>query len=94
MATRTANALTASESVVTADLGDELVLLDVHSGTYFGVDPIGARIWQLIGQGRTEEEIVLDLLTEYEVEATVLRLDVRNFLELLLAKGLLRERDR
>ena len=34
-------------------LGDETVILDLASGTYYGLDPVGARIWQLMAEGQT-----------------------------------------
>ena len=38
--------------VMARTVGDETVILDLASGTYYGLDPIGARIWQLMGEGR------------------------------------------
>ena len=37
-------------------VGDETVILDLASGTYFGLDPVGARIWALMGEGKTLAE--------------------------------------
>jgi hypothetical protein len=39
-----------SAQVMARRVGNETVLLDLASGTYFGLDPVGARIWQLIGK--------------------------------------------
>lgn len=39
---------TVSEDVVVREVGGELVLLDLGSGQYFGLDAIGARIWELL----------------------------------------------
>lgn len=83
--------LVVNDSVIHAELDDEAVLLNVENGVYFGLDAVGARIWQLIGQGTTQEEIVNQLLAEYDVEPSQLDADVREFARVLVSKGLARE---
>lgn len=39
-----------SEDVVTREVGGELVLLDLNSGQYFGLDAVGGRVWELLAQ--------------------------------------------
>ena len=34
-------------------VGEETVLLHLDSGTYFGLDPVGTRAWQLIQAGKS-----------------------------------------
>lgn len=38
----------ASDDVVSREVGGEFVLLDLASGMYFGLDPVGGRIWELL----------------------------------------------
>jgi hypothetical protein len=83
--------LTINESVIHATLDDEALVLDVEQGLYFGLGGVGARIWELLEQPSTEEEIVRQLLEEYEAEPAHVRAAVRDFLQLLAAKGLTRE---
>ena len=81
----------AEESVVSAELDGETVLLNVQSGIYFGLDAIGSEIWKMVEPGATEEHIVQRLAADYDVEINKLRADIREFLDLLLTKGLVRE---
>lgn len=54
-----------SNEQVAADLAEEVVILSLKSGEYFGLNPVGAVIWSLI-QKPTELEAVRDqLLREY-----------------------------
>ena len=62
--------------VMARTVGDETVILDLASGTYFGLDPVGARIWALMGGGATLAEICATMLEEYEVEREQLEADV------------------
>jgi hypothetical protein len=80
-----------NETVVSAELDDEVVLLNVETGTYFGLDAIGSRIWRLLAQGAAEGDILERLLAEYDVEPAQLRSDLSGFLGVLTAKGLVRQ---
>ena len=57
----------------------------------FVMSPVGARIWELLGEGKDTAELVPLLLEEYEVEPEVLKADVGEFLTELSRLGLLLE---
>ena len=76
--------------VMARTVGDETVILDLASGTYFGLDPIGARIWALMAEGRALTEICTTMLEEYEVEREQLQADVLKLAQDLRAQGLVR----
>jgi hypothetical protein len=75
-------------AVVSAYLGDEAVLLNSETGIYFGLDPMGTRIWNLITEGSSEEEIFARLLDECDVAPDQLHSDLAEFVNLLTTKGL------
>lgn len=64
-----------SPNVIARGVGHETVILDLASGTYFGLDPIGARIWALIGDGKTLAQACDVLVEEYDVTRDVLEAD-------------------
>ncbi|TVQ85975.1 MAG: PqqD family protein [Chromatiaceae bacterium] len=78
--------------VMTRTVGNEMVILDLASGTYFGLDPVGARIWALMGEGRTLAEICDQMLEEYEVTREALEADALRLAGELEAQGLIRVR--
>jgi len=43
------------------------ILIDLKSGIYFGLDPIGTRIWQLFAQHELLTEIAQTIVAEYDV---------------------------
>jgi Coenzyme PQQ synthesis protein D (PqqD) len=57
-------------------VGDETVMIDLVSGTYFGLDSIGARIWQLIEQGKSLSQVCDALVEEYNVSRDVMEQDI------------------
>ncbi|MBL0351635.1 MAG: PqqD family protein [Dechloromonas sp.] len=74
--------------VMAREVGEEIVILDLAGGSYFGLDPVGARIWELMGEGRTLAEISATMLEEYEVTAEQLQGDVIKLAGELAERGL------
>lgn len=58
---------TPSPDVVSRRLGDEVVLVDLRTNRIFALSPTGARLWELLSEGRSRPEIEEQLLREYEV---------------------------
>ncbi len=75
--------------VMARRVGEETVILDLASGTYFGLDPVGARIWQLLSEGKTLAEICVVMLAEYDVSSEDIERDVLSLAEELHAKQLI-----
>ncbi len=80
-------------SVVRADLEGQAILLNVETGTYFGLDEVGDAIWKGVEQGASEVEISGLLAQEYNIDPVQLRSDVTDFLGQLQAHELIREVD-
>jgi hypothetical protein len=78
-----------ADGIVFKQVGSEIVLLDFERGIYFGLDAVGARIWQLVADERSIAEILQTLGDEYDVTPEVLAQDVAELVEDLTAKGLL-----
>lgn len=71
----------ASPGLTAANLGDEAVLLDSNSGRYYGLNELGARIFELIRTPTRVDEVKGKLLEEYRVEESKLEADLTAFLQ-------------
>jgi len=71
-------------------IGDDIVILDFPSGSYFGLDAVGARIWDLMGEGKTIDEICDALVQEYDVSIEQVRRDALSLVVELSEKGLIK----
>ena len=80
--------VTIPTQVMARTVGDETVILDLASGTYYGLDPVGARMWQLMSEGNSLNSVCDSMLGEYEVTREALEGDIRRLTEELQAKGL------
>ena len=50
-------------------LEDEVAIVQLKAGVYYGLDPVGARIWELIATPRSLRTVRDVVLAEYEVDA-------------------------
>jgi len=76
------------KEVVWTKLGDEVAILNSQTGTYFGLDPVGSRIWCLMADGCAIDEVVAKLLAEYEVDEARVRNDLHDLIEELKERSL------
>jgi hypothetical protein len=71
------------------DLEGEAVVLSLANGRYYGMNSVGARIWELVQDSRSTDEIEQAILLEYDVEPEVCSQQVSAFLRRMLAEELL-----
>ena len=74
---------------VSCDLAGEAVILSLTSGQYFGLNEIGARIWNLIQGPKTVCSVLEALLQEYDVTPDQLEGDLLALLEEMAINGLI-----
>jgi coenzyme PQQ biosynthesis protein PqqD len=67
--------------VLAQQADDELVLLDVQAGSYFALNEVGARVWELCDGSRSVAEIVGALGVEFDAPHGTIENDVRELLE-------------
>jgi hypothetical protein len=73
---------------IACDMGGETVILDLKSGTYYGLDVLGARIWSLIEQPASLLSIRDAIVADYEVDDATCEQDIRMFLKQMHEAGL------
>ena len=85
--------ISAVKEQVSCDLAGEAAILDLKSGQYYGLNPMGARIWTLIQEPRSIAEVLNTLLNEYEVDASQCEQDVMALVQKMAATGLIEIQD-
>jgi len=82
-------AIKPAQDVVFRDLSGEAVLLNLTTGTYFGLNESGTRMWQLLLETGDLEKTLDRIKDEYDVDDSRLRLDLDVLIRQLVEKGLL-----
>jgi hypothetical protein len=84
----------ASEDQVSSRLADETVILSLRTDIYFGLNEVGAFIWQrLQQQPQRVSELCEAIVETYAVSADTCREDVTKLLDGLIEQGLVSVRD-
>jgi Coenzyme PQQ synthesis protein D (PqqD) len=81
--------VTAAAEQVSCPLGDEAAILNLKNTVYYGLDPVGARIWALLQEKRSVSELRDTLVDEYDVEAERCERDLLDLLEKMRVEGLI-----
>lgn len=71
----------AADHQTSAEVDGESVILDLEDGIYYGLNPMGARIWKQIQEPTAVEEITEAITAEYDVDAERCREDVLSLLQ-------------
>lgn len=71
-----------------SELDGEAVILNLATGTYFGLNVVGARIWELLTAGRDLREIRATLLDEFDVTPEVCEADLIEVVGRMATDGL------
>lgn len=80
-----------SSEAFAAPLDDSVLLLNAETGRYHGLNPVAARIWDLLAEPITQDALIAKLLTEFDVSPEECRDQVSAFLGDLRERGLLKQ---
>lgn len=79
------------DDVIYQALHDELILLNMKSQQYFGLDDVGSDMWKLLVE-HGDVEVVADRISEqYHTDRETVRNDLAVLVDRLIAAGLLKE---
>lgn len=82
-----------NSEAISCELAGETVILDMASGRYFALDPVGTRVWEWIQRSCTVASLCDWLQQEYDVDPALCRQDISILLEQLAAHGLVKLND-
>jgi hypothetical protein len=82
-----------SKNVFCSDVDREKVILNLKTGAYYGLEELGARIWDLLQQSKTFIEIRDIVTREYQVETEECERDLQELLQELLDAELIEVAD-
>jgi DNA-binding transcriptional regulator GbsR (MarR family) len=77
------------EGLIEAEVDGELVALHVENGTCYGFNGTATRVWSLLAEPMTLDELCGALTAEFDVDAETCRADVSELLRELESDGLI-----
>ena len=82
----------ATREHASCEVGGEAVVLALREGVYYGLNPVGARVWQLVQQPRTLTELCDAVVADFDVDRPTCERDVARLVAQLRERGLVEVR--
>jgi hypothetical protein len=79
----TEGTISRSDGWLASWIGDELMMMSADSSAYLSLSGAGGRIWELLADPRTLNDLCAALAAEYDVQPVEVRSEVLGFLERL-----------
>lgn len=81
--------LSRSTDILHAPVGDDrAVMMSVQAGQYFGLDAVGARVWELLESPKSISQLCAELCEEFEVEPQTCQAQILEFAADLVGQGI------
>jgi len=81
-----------SKDQMASDIAGETVILGLTAGRYYGLDAVGARVWQLLQTPIAVADVERTIVSEYDVERERCETDLRTLLQKMVDAGLVEVR--
>src|SRR3984885_10079416 len=85
--------VSASPEQVSCPLGEEAAILNLKNTVYYGLNPVGASVWNMLQQPKSIAELRDALIECYEVEPARCEQDLFDLLEKMQSEGLIQIQD-
>lgn len=81
-----------SNAAMARTVDDEVVILDIPSGRYFGLNDVGALIWELLDGDHDRDDILDAITAAYDIDRTTAAGDLDTLIAELTGAGLVEGR--
>jgi hypothetical protein len=79
-----------NKKVIQSTIGEEVVMLDMDSGFYFGLNSVASIIWRKLEKEISLEEIISELLEEYNIDQATCENETEIFLNQLIERNIIK----
>jgi len=80
--------ITVSNRAIFQEIENEMVILDLAQEKYYGLDDIGAQMWQLLSEHKDTSIVLTHLKAYYDIDEATLSEDLAVLIEKLRDAGL------
>lgn len=75
--------------LLASSIGDEVVMMSIENSAYYGLDPVGSKIWEMIAEPLLVSDLCEQLMERFDVLPSQCQVDVLKFLNELHTEGML-----
>ena len=85
-------ALSRNSDILYAPVGsEEMVMMSVTAGRYYGLNAVASRVWELLETPKTIAQLCAQICEEFEVDAQTCEAEVLKFVQDLISNGIVHE---
>jgi Coenzyme PQQ synthesis protein D (PqqD) len=81
--------VTRNKDIIFSEMDNDVVMMSIEKGEYYGINPIGSRIWELLETSLRVSDLCQTLMVEYNVDENRCISDVVAYLQQLLEKNVI-----
>jgi hypothetical protein len=89
MATNLNSVISKNPAIISSKMDDEVVMMSIEKGNYYGLNPVAAEIWEMVTEPLTVQSICDKLMDAFEVSQEQCYNEVLVFIEKLGNEGLI-----
>ena len=75
--------------IITNEIDDEILMMSIEDGKYYGLNPVGSEIWKLIEEPKTIEEIIPALMDIFDIVEESCRKESLDFIESMIKNNII-----
>ena len=75
--------------IITNEIDDEILMMSIEDGKYYGLNPVGSEIWKLIEEPKTLEEVIPALMEIFEIDEDSCRKESLEFIESMIKNNII-----
>jgi hypothetical protein len=79
----------AAVNQVSCEVDNEAALLNLDTGVYYGLDPMGAYVWRLLAAPISVRALQQQIVREFNVDPAIVDKDITDFLNEMKSAGLI-----
>ena len=79
-----------NKEILSTEMDGETVMMSVENSEYYSLSPVGTKIWELLENDLSFEQLINLLMEEFDVDKQTCQNDTKEFLEELIDKGLIK----
>lgn len=89
MAINSESIISKNPQIISSKMDDEVVMMSVEKGNYYGLNRVGSEIWEKLTEPLTVGCLCDKLMQEFNVEKEQCEREVITYLEKLVSEGLI-----
>jgi hypothetical protein len=85
----TSSLLSRNIEIITNEIDDEILMMSIEDGKYYGLNPVGSEIWKLLEKPQTIEDIIPTLIEIFDIDEEICRKESLIFIETMIENNII-----